>query len=407
MTIQRHYSLPNCKIVLEGLGNDLSLSPEANGRSPLSMITNVECHLVGQDRPLTGGREFLEHLITAVSGYAQECLSGISHVNRQTAQPAPVRLERLSTDLHRLTIHPDATLPINSAEPIQIEMGTVQLFDLVEAIDQLLADGQGVPNLAPSLSPVSRRYAIAQEPLSKRVIPATVGISGLAIASALLFLLPLPEIRRPEPVPEQTSQELPAASPVPTGSPPVGNNPPPPAAEQPSSDEAAAPDAEGNPSPETNATTANPSPGVESPLAARSPNELPSPTTSPTTDPGASPTTGDDSLTALLDSSPQITDPDQIDRLNRQLRDKLARAWNDDPTFDDELVYRVGVGTNGDVLGFRYVNDASVDHVNQTPLLDLRYTPTQSGQPEPIAEFRVVFTPRGVVQVSPWHGRVR
>ncbi|NJR59278.1 MAG: DUF4335 domain-containing protein [Cyanobacteria bacterium CRU_2_1] len=82
MTIQRQYSLPNCKLILEGLNGDNLLDP-ASARPLVSLVTNVECHLAGLEKPLTGGREFLEGLVKAVSDYAQDYLSGIPHSARR------------------------------------------------------------------------------------------------------------------------------------------------------------------------------------------------------------------------------------------------------------------------------------------------------------------------------------
>ena len=74
MTIQRQYSLPNCTLVLEGLNTE---TPNGGIHSVMSMVTNVECYLAGQEKPLSGGRDFLNSLVAAVSDYAQEFLSNV------------------------------------------------------------------------------------------------------------------------------------------------------------------------------------------------------------------------------------------------------------------------------------------------------------------------------------------
>ena len=76
MTIERQYSLPNCKLILQGLpqGTD----GKSDGRASLNLLMNAECHLVGYPQPITGGREFFESLVRQVSRYAQGFLSGLT-----------------------------------------------------------------------------------------------------------------------------------------------------------------------------------------------------------------------------------------------------------------------------------------------------------------------------------------
>jgi hypothetical protein len=111
-------------------------------------------------------------------------------------------------------------------------------------------------------------------------------------------------------------------------------------------------------------------------------------------------------VTALLNSAPEITEPATVQQLKLDLREQLDRAWTGRPTFDENLEYRVAVSEEGDILGFKFVNDAAIEHVDETPLLNESYQPIDPNAPnrEPIAQMRVVFTPRGAIQVSPWHG---
>ncbi len=73
MTIQRKYSLPNCTLLLEGLTEGTN-NAHTDVRPLLSMLlVNAECDFPNSNYPiLTGGRDFLESLVRAVSGYAQE-----------------------------------------------------------------------------------------------------------------------------------------------------------------------------------------------------------------------------------------------------------------------------------------------------------------------------------------------
>lgn len=382
MTIQRQYSLPNCKLVLQGLGSDTG---DLSGRPLMSMVTNVECYLAGQNMPLTGGRVFLESLVAAVSNYAQGYLSGIHHLIRRDRhqQSGLVQIQQVGHNLHRLTVHPELDHP---GSPNEVDLTTVQLFDLVEAVDQLYADAQTLPDLSLQLDPLPKRHVVSTEPLGKRAVPVAVGASSLAAAAAVLFMLPAPEVRRPEATSqsgttEQTSPEQsPGASPSPTT---------------------------GSASPEV----------ASSPTATSSPTDATSPTPSPTD--ASSPAAADSGAGLNLANAPEVTDPTELDRLTVQLYDKLDLAWKKTPTFDGQLIYRVGVNPNGDIVGYKYGNDASLTYLTDTPLMDVQFTPpaaasssssessptTTSSSKEPIAQFRVVFKSDGVLEVSPWNGQ--
>ncbi len=379
MTIQRQYSLPNCKLVLQGLNNE---SADLSGRPLLSMVTNVECYLGGQKTPLVGGRDFLESLGHSVSEYAQGYLSGIQHlVRRERQQTGIVQIQQIEPNLHRLTVQPET----NSGSVSEINLTTVQLFDLVEAVDQLFADAQTLPDLSLKLDPISKRHVISSEPLTKRAAPAALGITGLAAAAAVLFMLPVPEVRRPESESESATTEQTA----PLVSPPSGSASP-------------------EPSP---ANGESPS-GTE---ATVSPTAVPTDST-----PNSTRSTTVEGAGLNLTTAPEITDPAELDQLTVQLYDQLDLAWRQEPTFDGELNYRVGVNRNGDIVGYRYANEAALTYLTDTPLADVQFsspTPETTDEPaadsasstastEPIAQFRVVFKSDGVLEVSPWDGQV-
>ncbi|ACK68257.1 conserved hypothetical protein [Rippkaea orientalis PCC 8801] len=218
MSIRRQYSLPNCTLVLEGLSDSFGTNDATMGRPVLSILVNAECHFVGIPQKLQGGRTFVENLAKAVSAYAQEYLSGVPHPQEVVSEEDSIRLEKIpDTHLHRLTWQAN---PKTEQPPLELELTTVQLFDLVEGIDQFFADSQTLPDLTLQLRPLSRRYRVPDEPLVQRAVPATLGIVSLAIAGLALFFLPIPEVREPEPKPEVTpTQPVPNNTPVP----PSGN----------------------------------------------------------------------------------------------------------------------------------------------------------------------------------------
>jgi len=361
MSIQRLYSLPNCTLRLEGNQDNTSASPP----EVLSNLTEAECQFPGIQQSLTGGKEFLVGLVTAVSRYGQAFLSGVHVSDRQSHSSTLVHLERLGENQHRLIAQ------LTGAEPIQIDLTTVQLFDLVEAIDQFFADTQTLPDLSPAWKPVSQRYVQASVPAVQRAAPAALGISGLALAAIAFFFVPVPEIERPtEPASgsetsESTEDNLAATTPEPE---PIPVEPP-------------------NPEPETLAEPSTGEPSSQTPQTERrsSPGELED----------------------VFNASPEITDTTQLSKLNWRLYEQVDRAWSDRANLDGELVYRVTTGSDGAILGYKPVNTAASElGVENTPLADLIYIPTESSKnsSEPIAQFKVVFTPTGVVEVSPWWG---
>ncbi|MBK1989094.1 DUF4335 domain-containing protein [Sphaerospermopsis aphanizomenoides BCCUSP55] len=366
MNIQRKYSLPNCTLLLEGL-SDVTISAQFQELRPeLSILVNAECYLSSYSQPIAGGREFFESLVRAVSAYAQEFLSNVPNPQAHNRESELVELQKIDTNRHKLIVHSEIPAgglespPKEVKQPtIQIDLNTVQLFDLVEAVDQFFADTQTLPELSLELQPVTRRYGGASQAVFKQAVPATVGISSLAAAAVVFSLIPAPQVRPPEPKPEeQSSTAIPTASPTPT-------------------------------------VEATP---TASPLAS------PAPTTSPTA--LATPIIKD--LEALLASVPEITDPSQLRALNRQVYNQIHPEWGNRSEFTEDLIYRLGVAADGSIIGYKAVNKGANEAIDKTPLPKLLYNPANRNiTNEPIAQFRVVFTKKGVLEVSPWLGYVK
>ena len=195
MNIQRQYNLPNCTLVLEGLTNNTP-TDGSDPRPILSILVNTECRFLGISQKLQGGSSLLKNLVKTVSEYAQGYLSGIPHPAQSLAEGDKINLESVpGQHLHRLTWYPSS----QTDNPVEITLTTVQLFDLVEAIDQFVADGVTLPNLTLQLKPLSRRYRPPDEPLAQRAVPATLGIASLVVAAFALFFIPSPEVKEPEP----------------------------------------------------------------------------------------------------------------------------------------------------------------------------------------------------------------
>lgn len=358
-TIRRQYSLPNCTLILEGLTDGMTGS-QLDARPLMNILVNAECHFVGQEQRLSGGRDFFESLVQSVSRYAQEFLSQIHYPKLQGDKPELVQMQRLKDkNLHRLILLPTAealstggrksyesvSYSPASVGMIQLDLTTVQLFDLVEGIDQFLADRQTLPDVGITLQPLPKRYRKADEPMAKRAAPAAVGVTSLAVAAIAFLLVPVPQVRQPKPV-ESKSNATQTASPSPTSQPQASAS-----------------------------ATATP--------------------------PSAS------DLEKVLTSTPEITDPTQLSVLQRRLYSKIDDAWKSRTEVSENLEYQVGVGKDGAIIGYKPVNElASGDAAKKTPLPELLYIPATGSiaTTEPIAQYRVVFTKRGILQISPWRG---
>lgn len=360
MNIQRKYSLPNCTLLLEGLSDVAPTTQFQELRPELSILVNAECYLSGHSQPIAGGREFFESLVRAVSAYAQEFLSNVPNPQAHNGDSELVELQKIDSNRHKLIVHSEITgdsLQSQSNElpqpSIQIDLNTVQLFDLVEAVDQFFADTQTLPELTLELQPVTRRYGGTSQAVLKQAVPATVGVSSLAVAAIAFSLIPPPQVRPPEPKQEeQTSTATPTATPT----------------------------------------------GEASPTD--SPTQTASPTDSPT------PIIKD--LEALLNTVPEITDPSQLRALNRQVYNQIHPVWENRSEITEDLVYRLGVAGDGSIIGYKAVNKNANDAIEKTPLPKLLYNPANGNVTnEPIAQFRVVFTRQGVLEVSPWLGYTR
>jgi Domain of unknown function (DUF4335) len=216
MTIRRQYSLPNCTLILEGLSDN---SVDSNSTTGLmSILVNAECHFLGSNQVLSGGRVFFESLAKSVSVYAQEFLSGLHHPQPSLDKSNLVQIAKISDrNRHRLTLIPESSSedPVQTPrEPVEVDLTTVQLFDLMEAIDQFFADSRTLPDLALNLKPLSKRHRQTDEPFVQRATPAAVGIAGLAAVAFAFSLIPPPAIRKPEPKPQANpSQTLPNSTP--------------------------------------------------------------------------------------------------------------------------------------------------------------------------------------------------
>ncbi len=218
MPIQRQYSLPNCVLILEGLSH----SPDTAGSRPeLSVLTRFECHFAREKETLIGGRELLDGLVSATNDCVQASISGVKSVPKGT--DLQVQLQPVAEGGFNLKIPtallakgmPDAAVEDGlDKPPVELHISTVQLFDLMEAVDQLMADRQTLPDLQVPIQPRSRREVMSPQLVLEQSAPIALGAASVAIAAAAVFFMPAPKVPTPpKKLQTQPSIGTPALSP--------------------------------------------------------------------------------------------------------------------------------------------------------------------------------------------------
>ena len=391
MTAQRQYILPNCNLIVEGLVT----GEESDPTSPLTVVLNSECTFPGTPNRLSGGREFLNALVKTVSDYAQSLLSGVPypHESAPTAEQ-PVVLQTTTDHGHQLV----ANLTDDSGTDTQqtIDLNSVQLFDLVEAVDQLLADSFTLPDMALQITPLNRRHARPAEPAAQRLIPAAVGVSTLAVASVLLFMVPVPEFEPQRSDREEQSEllETDAANVPDSGAAAPG-------ADDPDAVTAAAAD-------EATTTTADVESNADTEAdTADTDTELADEADFANDDAVADPVTAGIAL-GRLSTAPEIEDDELLNDIEANVTETLETALADlaedgDRAFSDELLYRIAVSTDGEILGYKYENDAALENIDRTPLPQLTFIPidVERASDERVAQFILTLQPDGTVELEP------
>lgn len=425
MTIKRQYSLPNCTLTLEGMSNDTATSA-VDSRPLLAILVNAECRFSEPPQALSGGRDFFISLVKSVSAYAQEFLSGIHHPQIHQNSLELIELSTLKDKgLHRLTRNPDEE-DSGVKAPVHLDLTTVQLFDLVEAVDQFLADSRTLPEISVPLQPVSKRYRQAEVPIVQRVVPPALGIGSLALAAAALFFVPVPEVREPEPVRQEESSpvnedgETNSTDNLPGDEPDedeedgdeeaLNEN----GDEQEKDSEALNEDEDGEttelPTEESNLGDSPVNTATQKPATSTNPtntDQSSRPTSTPNNSLQTAVNLSAKEIEELLASAQEITDPNDLYYIQKYVRSRLYETWQDRDGFNGKLEYRVSVAKDGTIYDYDPVEDTPTGAAANTPLPDISYTSVSnravSNQPA-IAQFRVAFTEQGVIEISPWNG---
>ncbi|NES88533.1 MULTISPECIES: hypothetical protein [Okeania] len=96
-----------------------------------------------------------------------------------------------------------------------------------------------------------------------------------------------------------------------------------------------------------------------------------------------------------------ITDSNTLEKLNSMLYNQIDQAWKQYPTFSENLAYRVTINSAGMVAKYEHINKAASEYIGETPLAKLANS-SIIDENKPTAEYLVLLTPNGVVQVNQW-----
>ncbi|MBE9063220.1 DUF4335 domain-containing protein [cf. Phormidesmis sp. LEGE 11477] len=417
MTIRRQYQLPNCSLILDGL----SIDPTPGNEEVMSLLVNAECQISGLSRPLNGGYNFFAALVRAVSQYGQEVLSGYAHPQVIEGEPLLVHINPGDGPYHHLVVQPEVADLGDSGDgrAIDIKLSSVQLFDLTEAVDQFFSDTQTLPELQPSLLPLDRRFVRSEESLSDRALPAALGIGGLVAATLAIGLLSVPEIRDPALDTRRQEETVEVATADDATDETTGATPPedtPDEVSEAVSDETleATPEEDLGDSqavltepvpavpadPDAVDATSEPESSEPELSETEPPAEASTSDSEPESESVASATAGANPITFEDTPPPRAQSLAEVRRLNNRLRNTLVEN-RENPRLGEAISYRVRVANDGTILGYQPESSQSSASIDETPLPALVDPTTEDAQ---AIDYRVVFTRRGVVEVSPWWG---
>ena len=99
-----------------------------------------------------------------------------------------------------------------------------------------------------------------------------------------------------------------------------------------------------------------------------------------------------------LSVAPNIVNYWRIQSLGRKLYKSLNRVWQTDLNCNEQLIYLIGVNSNGTIFDYKPMNQAAIDYIDQTPLPNLTHH-SDSTDSLYLAKFQVVFTPPATVKI--------
>jgi WD40 repeat protein len=96
-----------------------------------------------------------------------------------------------------------------------------------------------------------------------------------------------------------------------------------------------------------------------------------------------------------------ITKPELIQHLNQQLYAIIDQRWQTNLMIKDSLIYQVTLNEQGKIIEYQPFNSAAVREMQKTAPI---FQPDTKSQSQYEAQFRVVLSPSGTLEVSPWDG---
>ncbi len=112
--------------------------------------------------------------------------------------------------------------------------------------------------------------------------------------------------------------------------------------------------------------------------------------------------------TSALAIAPEIEDYQQVQRLGKQLHQRLNQAWISEHLNEDTLTYLVGVTESGAIAAYKSLNTPAIEQLDQIPLPELfkadrsnyKTSDYKPGKSDPLARFEVSFLPSGSLKVN-------
>ncbi|MBE9225782.1 hypothetical protein IQ264_10140 [Phormidium sp. LEGE 05292] len=98
--------------------------------------------------------------------------------------------------------------------------------------------------------------------------------------------------------------------------------------------------------------------------------------------------------------------------MNQRVYDRIAQLWQAGRSLKQQLVYQVTVTPDGAIASYKPLIAAAESYLPETPLPKLLQPSLSDGTnrevkavtKKAIAKYKVVFTNRGILEVSPWNG---
>ncbi|MEC4984578.1 MAG: tetratricopeptide repeat protein [Oscillatoria sp. PMC 1068.18] len=95
--------------------------------------------------------------------------------------------------------------------------------------------------------------------------------------------------------------------------------------------------------------------------------------------------------------SAKISTSSEIEALRIKLLDILNANWNNNPTFEQDLVYLINATQDGEIVDYQPLSQLAGSRVSDTPLSELL---TSISEDDSLAQFKVTFSPTGKIEIT-------